>query len=638
MLKKSQIELIEFIYAQRSVSSGSIASHLQLSKRTIINYVKEINDFFSGPDLILSNNKGYCLDLDVLARIRAETPELTNFAAEERAPFLAKRLLSSYRDKLNINEVGSQLHFSGSTIRADLYKLRDAARDYGLEIQLDHSSASLIGPELKKREFYFSLFQDTLERNIYDFSQLELFFPQFNCGKVYLRLISCIEEHGERMSDYELINIFYRLLIAMDRIAHGHLMLEPLYLRFVRESTIAMARDVTAEIGPWNGLEFPEHEVMYLALLFAAIDVHSSLPEKAAADTLTENLWPDCYELVEQIVDGIRDIYGVDLRKSSMDYVDFALHVRSLIHRLHGGIQTKNPYRKSLKRENPATFDCAVYAAGVIQARYPLEISEDDIAYLALCLGYSFEREFNDAAKLKALFVLPSYYNVHDSLYRFYSERLSDHIESAVQTSNLEAGGDLDAVDIVVSTLGLKHLNGKRFVQIGPIRNTEDYRRLDLAISDLRHEKMLRNLALLLKDMTDDRRFYHVSGRFPSQGAVLDYMIAPLLEEGIVTEDFQKAVLHREALSSTRMGPVALPRAIGTPAEKDTLSLLVSDVPIRWNREEVWAVLLFTTASGHYHSACLKVLRRLSHVLKHKEVMQRLLKCRSWQDFTDLML
>lgn len=194
------------------------------------------------------------------------------------------------------------------------------------------------------------------------------------------------------------------------------------------------------------------------------------------------------------------------------------------------------------------------------------------------------------------------------------------------------------AIDLVVSTLSLKHLEGKPFVQIGPIQSAKDSRKLQQAFNELQHRKMIQNLSQLLYSVTDEKRFYHVSGGFSSQDAALDYLIEPLHREGLVPEDFRDAILRREALSNTRIGSVALPQAIGTPAKKDTLSFLVSDVPIPWGRKEVWAVLLFTTASGHYQSACLKVLRRLSHVLERKETLQKLLKCHCWQDFIDLML
>lgn len=637
MLSKSQSELIEYIYAQGTTSSGAIATRLQVSKRTVISYVKDINSSFSGPELIRSNNRGYYLDLGVFAQLQGAHPELFAYAPTERIPLILQKLLGGYGDKIDINSISAELHYSTSTIRSDLYRIREVIQNYGLDLQLDHNSAVLTGPEQKKREFYCSMFQDTLERNIYDFSQLTILFSQYNITRFYFLFTHVLEEWRVIASDYKLVNIFYRMIISVDRVAHGHLLDTPLYLRFVRRQDSALSQALADTLSKACGIPFPNEEIAYLSMLFAAMNIHSGVDERITAQTLKENLWPECYTLVEKIVDTICQVYDVDLRQEEEDYVDFALHIRSLIRRLHAGIRAKNPYRKSIKQENPAAFDAAVYAAGELKSLYPVvDISDDDIAYLALCLGHSFEAAFDSEVKLNALFVLPTYYNVHQVLYDYYSNQLKNYINPH-RTSDLTTYGDLDEIDIVISTLHLKRLEEKRFVQIGPIRSVRDQRRLYQAINELHHEKLLENVQALLRSTVSEKRFYHVSGDISSQEQVLEYMLVPLLKEKIVTPEFKDAILRREALSSTAASQIALPRTPEYAAAQDTVSILLSDTPISWGRHEVRAVILLTSKEGHYNSVGLKLLRRFSHIIGRKSALKNLLLCKNAREFCSLL-
>ncbi len=637
MYNRKQADLIEFLYVQGNASSNTIASQLSISKRTVISYVKDINRSHPDADLIRSSNKGYSLDKDVFEQIKDELPGLTDNDVGERTDLIIRGFLTGFRDTINMYDIGERLHYSESTIRSSLYRIKSIVKDYGLDIQLSNNSASLIGSEEGKRELYFSLFQDTLEHNLYDFSKMDAYFPQYTSDRIFRAFDECIKQYYHDVCDYEKVSLFYRFLITMDRVSHGHIITNEPYMKFIRETDIKLGETITSRIGRITGVTFPAIEVEYVIEIFSATCIYGRISSRVTPESLDEDLWPECYRIVEESADDIKRIYGVDIRASDDDYVDFAMHVRALIRRLRSGVRIHNPYLGRLKRDCVAAYDCAVYVANKIIKQYPGRIREDDIADLALCFGNSFEQSFGDTTKIKVLFVLPSYYSVHDNLYTFYKNEFENRIQ-AQRTSDLSAFPDPDFAELIVSTQGLKNLGGKKYIRISPIQNANDRNRIDEMINKIRHDKLLDSISGLLNDMRDDEYFYRCPEGIYDRTSALEYMIRPLIESGVADEEFERDILERAELADSGTDIIAVMSAPEYYAKKDTLSFMILGRPINWGDRQVQGVILFTSAEGSYQTRCFKVMRRLLHVMGRRETPKKILQCRSIDDLNRLFI
>ena len=636
MLNQTQEELINYLYTHGNTSSVQLAAYLKLSKRTVISYVKEINDSLVG-GLIRSSNKGYYLDYEALTRFREAVPSLSVDDPAKRNQKIAKALLHGYRDKINIYDTAHALHYSESTIRATLYKIKEEVRGYGLDLVLRGSTAAINGSEHQKREYYYSLFQSALAQNLYDFTALYEMLPDYSDKRLYEQFLTCVRKYYKQIDDYEIVTLFYRLILATDRIAHAHFMERDFYTDFIRENDYNLAKDTAAEISRMTNAHYPDTEILYLAQMFSAISIFSGPASRITPQTLQNSLWPACYQLVQETADSIRHIYQRDIRENPEDFVYFALHIRSIIRRSRAAIRITNPYLSYVWDEYSSALDCAVYTAGRIQALYPeAAISKDDIACLALCLGNSFEQGFSDGVKPRVLFVLPSYYHVHQNLYQYYCDSFR-HTVLAEHVTALSACDHLDSVDVVVSTQDLTGLNGKRFVKIRPIRTQSDLRQLQTLINELHHAKMIGNLQRLLKDMVPESRLTRCPAGVTDMESALDTLIRPLISRGIVSDDFKSAVLRREAFASTTWGQIALPRVPEYAAAEDAISILLFDTPVSWGDVSVRAIILFTSRDGHYNTHCLRILRRLIHVLRKKGGQNKFFSCQTYEDFCKLL-
>ena len=640
MLDHLQLSLIELIDRQEVASSAYLASSLNISKRSVINYVRKVNEEY--PSLIRSSGKGYSLDPEVLQRMRASEESDAVVNPSQRILFLIWKLLSSYQDKLRISDIGEELHYSESTVRSDLYKFKDMCAELDLDIQIANNSVAIVGPELKKRQLYFRLFQSSIEKNIYDFSQLKLFFPQYDSGKLYSLLTDCFQNYNYEMSDYSAVNILYHIMIGMDRIAHGHFVDGELYLKFLRNRDISAASELAETISQRENIHFPESEIQNLAMLLSAAnvtpdggsDVGLEADDGITVDNLREYLWPSCYDLVMELAQDIRDIYHVDIQEDEPNFIRFALYVRALIRRLHTDTKISHPYT-NVKATNPVAFDCAAFVADRIRVQFEHTAGENEMAYMALCLGHVFARRAEEIVTLNTLFVLPAYHGLQQVLFDFYSERMRQSMTSYLVTS-LEAYEDLSSIDLVISTLRLPAITGKRSVQISPIQNVQDQRKIFRLTEKIRNEKALDMLRSTLATLVDDTRFYKNPPILHSRDAILQYMVQPLIQEKIVSEDFPDALLHREHLSGTAIGRLAVPHTWTGDAARDTLSILISDSPIVWGNKVVHGVFLFTSSAEHYATTCLHVMGCLPQLLENSGFMKSLMQCGSCEDFLNL--
>ncbi|MCD7752336.1 MAG: PTS sugar transporter subunit IIA [Lachnospiraceae bacterium] len=232
--------------------------------------------------------------------------------------------------------------------------------------------------------------------------------------------------------------------------------------------------------------------------------------------------------------------------------------------------------------------------------------------------------------------MLPSYYHVHQNLYQYYCDSFR-HTVLAEHVTALSACDHLDSVDVVVSTQDLTGLNGKRFVKISPIRTQSDLRQLQTLINELHHAKMIGNLQRLLKDMVPESRLTRCPAGVTDMESALDALIRPLLSRGIVSDDFKDAVLRREAFASTTWGQIVLPRVPEYAAAEDAISILLFDTPVSWGDVSVRAIILFTSRDGHYNTHCLRILRRLIHVLRKKGGQNKFFNCQAYEDFCNLL-
>ena len=91
--------------------------------------------------------------------------------------------------------------------------------------------------------------------------------------------------------------------------------------------------------------------------------------------------------LIQQMMQIIAAEFGVEFEAASINVARFITHIRYLFVRLEQGKQLErgnSPLARELTRSYPREVECARKVAAVVELRFDTELTEDEIAYLAL--------------------------------------------------------------------------------------------------------------------------------------------------------------------------------------------------------------------------------------------------------------
>jgi lichenan operon transcriptional antiterminator len=144
------------------ISSKKLASKINVSSRSIRNYVKHLNDT-SEKGVIVSTANGYVgikKNLQKLIEEYSFNPTPQNYA--ERVDYILKKVLFNH-EELNIFDLSNELYVSDSTIRADIIRINEEYANENVSFFIDADTLKVSGNEkqLRKLMSKFILEQST---------------------------------------------------------------------------------------------------------------------------------------------------------------------------------------------------------------------------------------------------------------------------------------------------------------------------------------------------------------------------------------------------------------------------------------------------------------------------------------------
>ena len=632
MLNKTEADIIEIIEQNKICSSTYLAKLMQVSKRSIINYVRQINEIY--PDLILSSNKGYQINKDVHDQVIKENPAISTTDIGERKCDIAVEMMLRKNDSINISTTAFRYYISETTLRSTLYELKTEARECSLDIIFEKNHAVLSGSEKKKRIFLFRILS---ERN----NRLEIItdvFPDLPVSRFGTALHAIINDAGYTITDYSFDDLLFSILITVVRYRLGHEVESDIYGDFLREDDYRISDKIAEYFRKKINISLSESEKKLIAVLCAS-RINKIQNDIITLENLNTYIWPDCYRMILEINEGLKKRYYIDFTGNERQFINFAMHIRAMIHRLAADITLNNPYLNEIKQNHINIYEAAVYIASIVSRKYPMQISEDEIAYLALHIGGFLETTIDLRAKIKVAFVMPNYYTVGEDLFRFYSSVFDKYIISQLFYSidELETGTAYDLL-VVPFKISRKDYAGKTIV-VSPFASHNDRRLLYKTIDNIRIEKRGNFLNKRLFEMFNKGIgiVHNNDLNLKTKEEVLSFMSSALAEKGMIKDTFMDNVLLHETLTDSVSGKVAYPRSVETDGVHTSISIFLSETPVKWGNKEVHAVILFTNTDQGYRT-CMSILTEAMNALKDKASVSNLLKAENFEDIKKIIL
>ena len=549
--------ILRNIEMQSVCSVESLAAKLDVSQKTIRNDIKELNCLLGGYACI-GNNKGIC-KLIVFApkgfteiRNKIYKQEDLFNSSHTRMAYMFWQLMHAEEPYLT-DDLSEEMKVARTTTIGDLNRLRKVIEKYDLKIKgKANTGLALCGDEYKIRLFILE--------NIYE--QLYLNFPlgQIIREKLY--------DFQERLSMDALgFGFFYRFFVVMiQRMESGHMIkkLEPKYEELYGSSAYMIVDEFLNEIEQVKGYKISKEERLFLSISVAGMRTPANTAEIEQKISISEGV----ADLIIEILDRIKAELNVTVVANEL-FDDFVYHVFFMINRLKYGFHIYNPMVDDFKNKYSVAYKMAEIAKGVLEERVGIEMTEDEMGFLAAYFGVFLLEQEPEKKRCKIAIVcgsgkiigrlienqLKKIFDVEpefEIFYGIFDENRKDDFDYIVTTTELH-------MDTRTPVIFMDEVFDREYIQ----RKFENMRYLSEAGRTIR-----KGIDSLFMNLLDETRFF-VLDQESSYDENVDRMARALTNQGELDAGFAQRVREREKYST-----MVLDQNIAFPHTKNMLSKL----------------------------------------------------------------
>ena len=597
----------------------SLAERLNVTARSIRNYVAAAKSAAYPFDIIQTSPRGYKLDRELYNSYRAaETanPKTAPQTPRERAIHIIRMIIDS-PDGIGLDEIAKSLHVSMATAELDLKRAREIVVGFGVTITRDDGYLALVGSESAIRKVISLLVYNSLDNQFVNLYSVATRFEIPKLVEFKTDLIGRLDFHGFIINEYGIDSVLLHIAITVDRVRNGRTL--PDEDQELSEDTSLIVSVIRDLVDRHFEVSLGQVEEAYLARQIATrvISVAKSNVTNAAQAS------PEDRDTLLRILDQVYDEYNIDLRND--DLVDrLALHLGHLFYRAKFNVFSRNPIAKVIKTSYPLIFDLAVYMCSLIQKERGITVDEDEISYVALHIGSFLERQAQEEHRVTATIVCPSYYDLHIVMRESIEKDLGDDItiESVVTRTDFDVRSITS--DIIISTIPITG-NLTNSIEVKPFLTHDNIKDLRNLVSEIRQSRRRFRIRELLLACFREELFYR-NLAFNSPEDMIRKLGAGLTKLEIVSQDYVEGAIEREQMSSTVfVDGLAVPHAMTMSANVPTIAIAINEEPRPWSDQMV-NVVAFIAFSAAGRDEFQPVLEQFVDVFADRNRMQEVIR------------
>ncbi|QIK69068.1 PRD domain-containing protein [Erysipelothrix sp. HDW6C] len=630
MLDSKYVEILNHLSsATSSIHATHLADALGKSVRTVKSYVKSINESY--PGLIKASPYGYALNRERYKQIAINSVVAMPSTPDERLVYIIRSLIK--KEHLNIVTIAYELHVSESTVRADLAQLKKRLDTYSLTMKVEKQTVVIQGLEKNKRRLLTSILYKESNQNFLNIESLQNNFDEYNIFKIRDIVVSTLNEAHYFVNDYALMNLILHIVVSISRIQHNNTYSDSETMDIISTNTeIQIAEKITQRISSYFQIQYSKEEVYELSLLILSSGSNinfNAVNELNIASYIDEGV----LNLVDDLIKSINRYYYIDISENQF-FFRFALHINNLLKRLQMGRSNKNPITMNIKQSCPLIYDCAVSVAHDISHRFNVQISDDEITYIAFHIGGALETQKSLGNKVSCIFIFPQYYDMNQNLYNHLTETFHDSLVVQNMVTDEFSIENFD-VDLIITTQPLQTTPVLPVIVINPFKNERDTAQIYETIHRLKENKRRNTFKETISTMLSSQTFF-LNDEPRNQQNVIDFLVSKAVDMGSVGEMFKQEIMDREAMSSTGFGKIAIPHSMRMNAEKTSMLVFISKHPIRWDTTDVNLVIMLTIAKDD-RKVFADIFDPLSMMLTESVVIDQLLQATTVASFIEVL-
>jgi len=640
-MKKKEQELLNYLSEfNKPIRSAEIANALDISVRSVKNYVHNINSLY-GKNIILSSRNGYELNLQnnyslVLTNSSEQIPQ----TLEERSFFIIKQLVLNHSAQIEIFDLCDSLCVSYSTIKSIISKMNKTYSSYNLEFYCEHDCVRIKGDEINKRKLLSYIINEESKSSIMNVNVLKNNFASIDVEKLQNIIFTTFKKYNYYLNDFSSMNLLLHLLIIVDRELNGNELNDGQNeVSIDNQDELNFLNEFIAQLETTFEISINKYERFEIYMLFKT---NANFSIEDSSKKLKELVGDNIIELIDKYVEDINNIYMVDLSSKAFK-TPFTLHLKNLLLRAQSGKYTSNPMAETIKNNSPLIFDIAIYISLDLAERFNIKINEDETAFLAMHIGSEIERQADNKDKIPVAILCPNYHNMADqimnSLMLNFGNQLnmvgSIHNENDFYTLNNPVSILFTTIPVTTKIINTNTNEPLDVVLISPLNLKSQFSIIQNAILQAQEKYRDRKLKVKFNDFFEQSLFV-VDSKLKNKKQVLTKLCDCLLVQNYVDTNFEESVYKRENAAGTAFGNVAIPHSIEMNAIKTSIAVAISKEGIQWNSNIVHIVLLLAINKADRRSF-RALYESLISLFGEDKVIQEIRNCTSFDEFKSII-
>ena len=630
MLNKRQEKIILLLNDTKAWMTGKEISNLMnVSDRTIRSDIDTINHFYDEPIIESNLRSGYHIRSDVNASVTTNLKAVVPQTPQERCVYIIRSLLFE-KKQINLLDLQDQVFISGYSIDNDIKRIKTILEPYNVKIVRSKNYIRLEGSEQDKRNLYKQLLSEETQGNFLNLNKLSSMFHGFDLLKLKDILEDIFEEYNYHIREMAIPMLMIHVGVAVERMLHhNYIDTARSFPELENRKEYKIAQEFFDRISKFVPIEKNENEVVLLALLLLgkkAINSKNDLVALRSSNSINVS------DLVNDIIEAIKKDYDIDFSSDADLKSGLSLHLQGLIERKNRNIVIDNLYLQELKKRYPLVFELSIRVGEILEGELNMEVSENELGFLALHLGAAYERS-HSSWKYKAVMIYPVDQAFGSILLKKMDLLFSERMEVIESISFFEEKMIRELKpDLILTTSPLQHNLDIPTIQISVFITTEDESRIFQTLNMLDKKRFKRDFEDQLIDLIEPETF-HLDLDKETPEETISFMCDHLEKLGYCDENFKKSVLQREHMASTSfVYSFAVPHSLNVPSKKSAISVAFMKKPIQWGEYEVKMVLLLAI-DEEYKDVLVMFFEWLSGMINDANHFASLLECRSYNEF-----
>ncbi|MGT2832942.1 BglG family transcription antiterminator [Streptococcus halotolerans] len=658
MLNTKEKMILQYLYQHRGEYSTSkvLANYLSYSDRTIRTYIKKLSADLSVEEagFRIISKQGFGYQLDIIDDDTYHHFLVANDLAvgldygdiENRHKAILNKLIFEEETVL-FDDLADQLFVSRSTLSSDFKKIRSQLAKYQLSIESKpYRGVYVLGNEQDKRHFIMDyFFGDQFHQNMTHFVGKDILLLPLSLEELTIIVLDECRNHGLKLSDYAIQNLVIHLGLAVQRFQKGFRIssIDLDQAKYHKELTVA--RSISQRLANrLKGIELiPEEETDYIALhLISKSSTDQKSLDMTASLRQEVGLRLEEYDLKE----GYDFLNDMSLREGLLT------HLEILLERLVNNIHLNNPLLEDIKTRYRDTFRLTADFMSGLPSFQKYQLSEDEIAYVALHFMASLERQ-KESHKLNVLVICATGFGSAQML----KNRIINELGQLVTISDVIGYYDLTNdklkdVDVIMSTIDLSNLVFNIPVQtVSVFLTDQEVIEAKKTFSQLKkkcHPKEAKQLNDPLREGSLLSAFDHYFSKEhfmvlenAEKRGLASEMIRTLIPDDVKQqEELANLIKSRERLSTLVFDQdIAVPHPIKPISEKHQIAVAIIKNGLYWEDGFEAIKLVFLVAPSIYSNEGLKLItNRMVDLVDLPDVKEALIKAEDFETFKQIFV